>query len=529
LGAMLYFLLCRVPPFSGDSLLDTIRQVQDQVPTSPRKLNHQIPADLEAICLKCLEKNPERRYQSASELQSDLIRYCDGLPVMARRPGRVDRLIAWCRRRPAVAGLTAALVLLTFASSLVLGILLARSNQLKELAERHAVQAIAERDRARQALDAMTSGLATEQVLGQRELTPQQRRFLQQTVEWYRDLTATSSESEALDPTDQLWLARAEERLSQLLSRLGDMDGALSAVDHSIFLLEQLFAHDSRPEVIDELAKSLHRKDAILTNSGRHEEALPVIESAVEIARLGVKAEPTNPLARSRLSNIIGNLGSRYRNLNRLEDSVLAQLESLALKRQLIQEQPDDMEFERSLGISLMNLGNLLTQMSRMDEADEVLQEALTHIRCVTIWHLSRETWLDSVSVAGTMIELRTMRNKAYFRHGNWSNKTHLPHTTSANWLNRCRRGPRHWLPSRDLSLVLKCWKNLPRSRLRRSQLSPTFLPIEFYWPMDNQVGARFCSRNNATLRLASDSIRLSKFSKACWQHKQKLLSRPSS
>jgi len=377
LGATMYFLLCGDPPFLGSTLLETIRKVQEELPRSPRKLNPLVSADLEAICLKCLEKDPQRRYQSASEFQSDLIRCRDGLPVMARRPSRLDRVIAWCRRRPAVAGLSAALVLLIFASSIVLGILLARSNQLKELAESHAVQAIAERDRARQALDAMTSGLATQQVLGQRELTPQQRRFLQQTVEWYRDLTATSSESEALDPTDQLWLARAEERLSQLLSRLGDMDGALSAVDRSIFLLEQLFAHDSRPEVIDELAKSLHRKDAILTNSGRHEEALPVIESAVEIARLGVDVEPTNSLTRSRLSNILGNVGSRYRNLNRLEDSVLAQLESLALKRQLIQEQPDDIEFERSLGISLMNLGNLLTQMSRMDEADEVLQEAL--------------------------------------------------------------------------------------------------------------------------------------------------------
>jgi tetratricopeptide (TPR) repeat protein len=111
LGAVLYELLTGRPPFKGATMLNTIRQVLDQAPVSPRLLNPSVPPDLEAICLKCLEKNPARRYRSAADLAEDLRRWQHHEPTQARPPGAVGRAGRWCRRHPALTTIAAVIVL----------------------------------------------------------------------------------------------------------------------------------------------------------------------------------------------------------------------------------------------------------------------------------------------------------------------------------------------------------------------------------------------------------------------------------
>jgi serine/threonine protein kinase len=118
LGAILYHLLTGCPPFRGETIAATLRAVQETEAIPPRHLNAAAARDLETICLKCLQKEPARRYATAQEVAEELERFLRDEPIFARPVSRSERAWRWCRRRPALASaIVLALVLV-----LVLGI-----------------------------------------------------------------------------------------------------------------------------------------------------------------------------------------------------------------------------------------------------------------------------------------------------------------------------------------------------------------------------------------------------------------------
>jgi serine/threonine-protein kinase len=131
----LYELLTGRAPFRAESSTATLQQLLSHEPVSPARLNPRVPRDLETICLKCLQKEPAKRYASAAALADDLRRFQRNEPIVARRIGWTGRLVRWSRRHPAGAALAASLALAA-ALAVSLGLLEFGNRQQRRMVER---------------------------------------------------------------------------------------------------------------------------------------------------------------------------------------------------------------------------------------------------------------------------------------------------------------------------------------------------------------------------------------------------------
>lgn len=155
LGAILYELLTGRPLFQADTPLQAIQQVVEREPERPSRINPCLDRDLETICLKCLQKEPKRRYASAGALADDLERWLASQPIQARPVGRVERGWLWCRRKPALAGLTGALAFTVIVGSALAGWRIAAARQQERQARQQERQA-----RERERLETYASSIA---------------------------------------------------------------------------------------------------------------------------------------------------------------------------------------------------------------------------------------------------------------------------------------------------------------------------------------------------------------------------------
>ncbi len=165
LGAILYESIVGRPPFRSANLFETLEQVRFKDPVPPSRIQASVPRDLETICLKCLEKQPQNRYATAGELAADLDRFLKGLPIAARPVSRLEQGFRWTRRNPVVASMIALITLLTMAVVLVPSWLVIQLNQALKVSDAFANRAARNEHEARtRAAAEEEARLATEDI-----------------------------------------------------------------------------------------------------------------------------------------------------------------------------------------------------------------------------------------------------------------------------------------------------------------------------------------------------------------------------
>ncbi len=418
LGAVLYTLLAGRPPFRADSALATIEQVRDRAPDPPSGLNGRVDRDLETICLKCLEKEPGRRYASAEALAEDLGRWLRGEPIAARPVGRAGRAWRWCRRNPVVAGLAGALAAAAVAlvAGLAVGnVLLKRerdeAREQRQLARDQTRAAEREKERAdrraaqaRWTVDRMLTGVAEKWLSQQSKMEPMQLAFLEDAARLYGEFAG----DEARDPGARRNRGQAEMRIGDILQRLGRREESEAAYRRAIEQQEALYRdYPDEPRFAHDLAASGNNFSILLSISGKNAAAEPMLRKAIAAwESLRGRAIQNAPRPESALVNGYGNLAALLIELGRGGEAEPVLDKAVALCEAVLADQPGDRLAQRGLVVALQNKALLVGGIpGRRREAEECTRRSLEVLAKLTV-----ETPGDA--------ELRDLAAKSHHRLG---------------------------------------------------------------------------------------------------------------
>jgi tetratricopeptide (TPR) repeat protein len=388
LGAILYALLTGGPPFRGADALETLEQVRKQAPEPPQKVNPRVDRDLATICLKCLEKEPERRYRSAEALAEDLECFLAGKPIQARPAGPVERLWRWCRRNPAVAVASGIAALLLIA--LLIG--LAVSNRLIRQEETRADTAYrAEAEQRRQAdaarqeaeanlvtacrtVDQMLTRVATKDLAHTPQMTSVQRKLLGDALAFWQALL----EKRPTDAAVRRQAGRSYQLMGQINRKLGQPDQARVNYDQAVAILQQLAA--DYPEATAyrlDLSAGYHNRSLVLQEAGRIPQADQDQRQALAILEQLVADNPKDQTARFELANAHHNWGILLEQTGRLDQAEKAYQDALRLRQELADDGLDDRRNRHERAATLHDLATLLEDRNRPREAEPLLRQAL--------------------------------------------------------------------------------------------------------------------------------------------------------
>lgn len=353
LGATLYAALTGRPPFQSADVAQTLRQVIEREPVSPRQLNGAVDRDLETICLKCLEKTASNRYATAADLADDLRRYLDRRPILARPITRVARLGRWCRRNPGVALLAGALLLTLVAGAVVSSVFAVRATANAQFYRKEKLRADGEARRAHAALGRERQALA------------RQRAALEGTESSIYKYVQTLKHSAVLGD------ARFQPLRKQLLHE---------AMDHYQRYVER-HRRDREAAARAKVAAALFEIAWMNSSSGLKEQALAAYQQSLAIREQLANESPADANRQADLALTHHNMAHVHREMGHLPASLAAFEKALTIRQRLAEDQPANDEFQQALALSYVGigavqagLGNRADDIKALEKASEIQQ-----------------------------------------------------------------------------------------------------------------------------------------------------------
>ncbi|MBW3599953.1 MAG: protein kinase [Planctomycetes bacterium] len=396
LGIVLYQLLTGELPFRGSSRMVIVQIISDE-PPSPRKLRGEIPRDLETITLKCLAKDPAKRYPTAAELAADLRRWLNDEAILARPPGRLERLARWRRRNPAVAALAATIAVLLM---LVAGGATAAAVHQRRLAEqerRARDEAEGHFRRARRAVDEMLSEVGWDSLANAPYMESVRRALLEKALAFYEDLASIKP----TDPGLRQELALAHHRIGRINAQLGRNEQAREAYRLAVDSLETLAKeHPDEPAHRHHLGISHNfLAELIPTTGGDAQEAEEHYRRSLALHQELVEQGHRSPKFRRELTRSQNNLGLLLMELGELADaerSFAAAIEGLT---DLVRNGNPEPEHQADLAQAYINLGIVSRALKNINAAERAYQNAAEVLKLLVSQHVDEREYQYKLAV----------------------------------------------------------------------------------------------------------------------------------